>query len=80
MGLAIGVDIGGTKVAAGVVDDDGRILVRLRRDTPAHDPAKTEDVIAEAIAELSRQEGRSAKDIYAAAERGKAAAGSLKPA
>ena len=39
MGLAIGVDVGGTKVAAGVVDDDGRVLARLRRDTPAQDPA-----------------------------------------
>jgi glucokinase len=34
MGLTIGVDIGGTKVAAGVVDEDGRILARVRRDTP----------------------------------------------
>ena len=50
MGLAIGVDIGGTKVAAGVVDAEGRILARLRRDTPAQDPAKTEDVIADCIA------------------------------
>ena len=31
MGLAIGVDIGGTKVAAGVVDTDGHILARLRQ-------------------------------------------------
>ena len=53
MGLAIGVDIGGTKVAAGVVDPDGQILARLRRDTPAQDPAKLQDVIAEAIAELA---------------------------
>ena len=53
MGLAIGVDVGGTKVAAGVVDADGRILVRLRRDTPAQDPDKVEDVIAEAIRELT---------------------------
>lgn len=30
----IGVDIGGTKIAAGVVDGDGRILARYRRDTP----------------------------------------------
>jgi glucokinase len=53
MGLAIGVDIGGTKVAAGVVDDEGRVLARLRRDTPAHDPDKVEDVIAEVIRELT---------------------------
>jgi glucokinase len=66
MGLAIGVDIGGTKVAAGVVDDDGRILARLRRDTPAHDPAKTEDVIAEAIAELSAEHEVEAAGLGAA--------------
>jgi glucokinase len=53
MGLAIGVDVGGTKVAAGVVDDQGQILARLRRDTPAQDPAKLQDLIAEAIAELA---------------------------
>jgi glucokinase len=53
MGLAIGVDIGGTKVAAGVVDDDGRILARLRRDTPANDPDRVEDVIADCIRELA---------------------------
>ena len=29
MGLAIGVDVGGTKVAAGVVDAGGHILARL---------------------------------------------------
>ncbi len=53
MGLAIGVDIGGTKVAAGVVDDDGHILARLRRETPAHDPDKVEEVIADCIRELA---------------------------
>jgi glucokinase len=30
----LGVDIGGTKIAAGVVDDAGRVLARFRRDTP----------------------------------------------
>ena len=30
---AIGVDIGGTKVAAGVVDDDGVIIAKTRRRT-----------------------------------------------
>ncbi len=32
--LAIGIDIGGTKVAGGIVDADGRVLARSRRDTP----------------------------------------------
>jgi glucokinase len=32
--LAIGVDVGGTKIAAGVVDRTGRILSRVERPTP----------------------------------------------
>ena len=31
MSLTIGIDVGGTKVAAGVVDDQGRIVEKLRR-------------------------------------------------
>jgi glucokinase len=33
--LTIGVDVGGTKIAAGVVDTEGHILERLRVPTPA---------------------------------------------
>jgi glucokinase len=53
VGLAIGVDIGGTKLAAGVVDDHGRILARLRRDTPAQDPTATQDLIVDCIHTLA---------------------------
>jgi glucokinase len=66
MGLAIGVDIGGTKVAAGVVDDEGHVLARLRRDTPAQDPEKVEDVIAEAIRELAADHEVEAAGLGAA--------------
>jgi hypothetical protein len=66
MGLAIGVDIGGTKVAAGLVDDDGRILSRLRHDTPAHDPAATEDVIADCIQALAAEHQVEAAGLGAA--------------
>ena len=66
MGLAIGVDIGGTKVAAGVVDEDGRILARVRRDTPAQDPEKTEDVIADCIRELAADHEVEAAGLGAA--------------
>jgi glucokinase len=52
VGLAIGVDIGGTKVAAGVVDEEGRIIATARRDTPSHDPVKIQEVIAEVVEEL----------------------------
>ena len=53
MTLAIGVDVGGTKVAAGVVDEDGRIIAKLKRSTPAASPARTEQAIADAVTELS---------------------------
>jgi len=66
MGLAIGVDVGGTKVAAGVVDDQGHILARLRRDTPAQDPAKLQDLIAEVIAELAADHEVEAAGLGAA--------------
>jgi glucokinase len=51
--LTIGVDVGGTKVAGGVVDPGGAVLARTRRDTPADDVAKTRDVIVEVVMELA---------------------------
>jgi glucokinase len=50
--LAIGVDVGGTKVAAGVVDEDGQIVAKLKRSTPAASPALTEQAIANVVNEL----------------------------
>ncbi|GAB3286636.1 ROK family glucokinase [Sinomonas notoginsengisoli] len=52
-GLAIGIDIGGTKVAAGVVDAAGRVLRRARRATPGTQPREVERVITELVEELS---------------------------
>lgn len=47
MSLTIGVDVGGTKIAAGVVDEKGAILGRTRRSTPSDDPpAIVETIIA----------------------------------
>jgi len=60
MSLTIGVDIGGTKVAAGVVDETGKLLATALRDTPAEDPEKTVEVITEVIAEL-----RTSHDVEA---------------
>ncbi|MFF5071100.1 ROK family glucokinase [Micromonospora olivasterospora] len=53
MTLTIGVDVGGTKVAGGVVDDTGTVLAQTRRDTPADDVAKTRDVIIDVVTELA---------------------------
>lgn len=48
----IGVDIGGTKVAAGVVDHDGQILDKVKYPTPANDPGRLADTVAKAVEEL----------------------------
>ncbi|WAP50938.1 ROK family glucokinase [Arthrobacter sp. ATA002] len=52
-GLAIGIDIGGTKVAAGLVDGDGRVIAEARRSTPGQDPREVESVIVDLVSELS---------------------------
>lgn len=53
-GLSVGIDIGGTKVAGGVVDPDGVVVARARRDTPhrSTSPSVVEDTIVEVVAEL----------------------------
>ncbi|ASK66904.1 glucokinase [Brachybacterium avium] len=50
--LSIGVDIGGTKIAAGVVDEAGEIIAATTRSTPATDAALIEAAVADAVAEL----------------------------
>lgn len=50
--LAIGIDVGGTKIAAGVVDEDGRVLARSRRATPTTDPSAVLDAIAGLVEEF----------------------------
>ena len=66
MALTIGVDVGGTKVAAGVVDEHGRIVAKLKRSTPAASPAQTADVISEVVLELLRDHHVQAVGLGAA--------------
>jgi glucokinase len=66
VGLAIGVDIGGTKVAAGVVDEAGRVVDRERRDTPGHDAAETEQTIVEVVQALAARNDVMAVGVGAA--------------
>jgi glucokinase len=49
---ALGIDIGGTKVAGGLVAPDGRILDTARRATPGASVSDTEDAIAGVVADL----------------------------
>ncbi|MCQ4081568.1 ROK family glucokinase [Streptomyces sp. RB6PN25] len=52
MGLTIGVDIGGTKIAAGVVDEEGTILDTSKVPTP-ETPEGVIDAIADAVQSVS---------------------------
>lgn len=55
--LTIGVDIGGTEVAAGVVTPQGLVLARVRTETPdrSRSPAVVEDTIVTVVEELRAQ-------------------------
>ncbi len=64
--LTVGVDIGGTKVAAGVVDSQGKVLARARRLTPSRDPQAVEDTIVEVVTELRASHPIGAVGIGAA--------------
>jgi glucokinase len=66
MGLTIGVDIGGTKIAVGVVDEGGALVARTRRETPATHPELIEDQVAEAVAELRAEHEVDAVGVAAA--------------
>jgi glucokinase len=52
VGLTIGVDVGGTKIAGGLVDEAGTILAQTRRDTPSTDPSAIVREIVAVVDEL----------------------------
>ncbi len=49
----IGVDVGGTKIAASAVDDLGRIAARSLRETPAQDVDAIATAVAQVVQDLS---------------------------
>ena len=52
MALAVGIDVGGTKIAGGVVDEKGAILATARRVSPATDTEAIERNIEDLVDEL----------------------------
>jgi glucokinase len=66
MALTIGVDVGGTKVLAGVVAADGKIVEKVKRLTPAASPVQTARVIADAVNELLGRHDAGAVGLGAA--------------
>lgn len=63
---AIGIDIGGTKIAGALVDDAGGILRSARRPTPAGDADAIVDVVADLVRELGEGEDVAAAGVAAA--------------
>jgi len=66
MSLTIGVDVGGTNIGAGVVSEDGEVLEKVRRETPADDVEATERTIAELVGDLRQRHEIAAVGIGAA--------------
>jgi glucokinase len=50
--LTIGVDVGGTKIAAGVVDPEGKLIEKVRVETPATTAQAVERGIVSAVRQL----------------------------
>lgn len=63
---AIGIDIGGTKVAGALVSEAGDILRLERRPTPSGDPAAIVDIVVELVRELGEGEQVVAAGVAAA--------------
>lgn len=63
---AIGIDIGGTKIAGALVSESGQIIRELKVPTPAADADAIADAVVELINELSAGESVIAAGIAAA--------------
>ncbi|MDQ3716685.1 MAG: ROK family glucokinase [Actinomycetota bacterium] len=59
--LTIGIDIGGTKIAGGLVDSSGVVVDCVRRETPGHAIGAVENAIVSVVAELG---GRARASSY----------------
>ena len=62
---AVGVDIGGTRIKAGLVDADGAVLRQLRVDTPhrGRGSAAVEDAVVQVVSDLLRQPAEHADPL-----------------
>ena len=66
MALTIGIDVGGTKVLGGVVDDSGKVLTTARKDTPRQGGTALTETIANVAKELLEQHSVSSVGVSAA--------------
>lgn len=64
--FAIGLDIGGTGIKAGLVDTEGNVISRYEIPTPADNPQAVEDAVVELITSLSADNAIIAAGVAAA--------------
>ena len=66
MALTIGIDVGGTKIAGGVVDESGQILATARRESPATNADAIEQAVEDLVVELRSNHEIAAVGVGAA--------------
>lgn len=66
MSLACGIDVGGTKISGGVVDEHGSVLEELRVVSPATDVEAIEDAITSLVTQLRARHDIAAVGVGAA--------------
>ena len=66
MSLTIGIDVGGTKVLGGVVDEAGKVLTTARKDTPRQGGSALTQTIADVAKELLPQHSVASVGVSAA--------------
>jgi glucokinase len=66
MPLTIGIDVGGTKVLGGVVDEAGKVLTTARKDTPRQGGSALTQTIADVAKELLEQHSVTSVGVSAA--------------
>ncbi len=58
-GMRIGIDLGGTKIEALAIDNDGKELLRYRVDTPRDDYAGTIEAMAALVRRIEKETGKT---------------------
>ena len=66
MSYTVGVDVGGTKIAAGLVDERGKLIARDRTESPATDPEAIVRTIGKLVRSLTGSEKVEAVGVCAA--------------
>ena len=66
MSLTIGIDVGGTKVLGGVVDEAGKVLTTARKDTPRQGGSALTQTIADVAKELLEKHSVTSVGVSAA--------------